>query len=172
MSGALPEYLDLTKAGHAPIRWSGDLELASLQRLSEALADGSSRAHVDLQVFEEGGRKVIRGKVQAELSLTCQRCFGRLQYPVTADFNLAWVRGMQEASRLPAAYDALSSVTGRVKLNELIEDELLLALPMVARHAQPEECTARIPGSVKQQGTTVSVATSKPFAILRVLKRH
>ncbi|MGB9429064.1 MAG: YceD family protein [Gammaproteobacteria bacterium] len=172
MSGALPEYLDLTKAGQAPLRLTGQLNLNGLRRLGEAVTDSGGQAHVDLQVFDAGGRKVVWGRVQADLSLTCQRCFGKLGVPVTADFNLAWVRRAEEAARLPETYEPLISADGRVQLADVIEEELLLALPMVARHERPSECGKMIPRASRPRAGAVDVALVKPFAALKALKRR
>src|SRR5574340_1413228 len=84
MSGGLPEYLDLTKAGNTPLMVAGNLSLSRMPRLCAALADSGGQVSVDLQLFKEGGLAVVSGRVQASLGLTCQRCFRPMRYPVDA----------------------------------------------------------------------------------------
>jgi uncharacterized protein len=171
MSGGLPEYLDLTRAGRAPLNLAGSLSLSRMPRLCAALADSSGEAGIDLRVFEEGGLKVVQGSLRADLGLSCQRCFTPLLYPAIAEIRLAWARSPQEAEQLPSTYEALVSASGRVKLAELIEDELLLALPLVARHATTGDCRApRV--AIQSKRSEMATKVSNPFAALKMRRRR
>lgn len=172
MPGASGEYLDLTRASHQPVRWAGTISIAALPRLAAAVADIRSQANAELQAMHDGGQLTVQGKVEATLLLTCQRCFGNMHLPVKAEFNLAWVRNENEALRLPNLYEPLLSASGRVKIAELIEDELLLALPMVALHALSQECVTGIRGTSRQTVTDVKATRREPFAALKALKRR
>ena len=172
MSGGLPEYLDLTHASQAPLSLTGSLSLSRMPRLCEALKDSGGQAAMELRVFEEGGLKVVQGRVRADLGLSCQRCFGALWYPVNAEIHLAWARSPQQAEQLPFIYDALVSDSGRVKLVELVEDELLLALPLVARHTTASDCPAPLTAEVKPKDTQSTVKIPGPFEGLKTLRRH
>ena len=172
MSGALGEYLDLTRVSHLPVRRADTISLAALPRLAAAVADTSGQVTAELQAMHAGGQVTVRGKVQAHLVLTCQRCFGSLDFPVKADFNLVWVRSEAEVASLPELYEPLLSASGRVKIAELLEDELLLALPMVALHAASVECGGGIRGKSRQTVTAAKAPGSKPFAALKTLKRR
>jgi len=122
--------------------------------------------------MHDGGQVTVQGKVETDLLLTCQLCFGNMHFPVKADFNLAWVRNENEAVSLPDLYEPLLSVSGRVKIADLIEDELLLALPMVALHASPQECGIGVRGTSRQTVTDSKATRRKPFAALEALKRR
>jgi DUF177 domain-containing protein len=172
MSGAPGEYLDLTRATHQPVRWTGTISIAALPRLAAAVADTGGLASAELQAMHDGGQVSVRGKVEANLVLTCQRCFGKLGFPVKADLNLAWVRSEKEAAVLPDVYEPLLSDSGRVNIAELIEDELLLALPISALHATPQECGTGVRGTSRQADTEAKVTRRKPFAALEALKRR
>ena len=141
-------------------------------RLRAAVVDASGHARIDLRIFKEGGLAVVSGKVQAELGLSCQRCFGPLRYPVNAAMRLAWTGSGQELGPLPSSYEALDSSSGRVKLAELVEDELLLALPLAARHAAADECGLRLAADAKPGITGRPATGGHPFEILKTLRRH
>ena len=172
MSGALPEYLDLTKVGHTPLLLAGSLSVSRMSRLCAAVTDASGEARIDLRIFKEGGLAVVSGKIQANLGLSCQRCFGPLRYPVNAAIHLAWTGGAQEAVQPLGSYEVLDSSSGRVKLVELVEDELLLTLPLAARHDTADECGVHRKMDAKPGSTAPPVTDRHPFEILKTLKRR
>lgn len=171
MPGDLPNFLDLNRVGKSPVTLSGRLEFKQLSRLRE-LVRPEGYATVSLQATDEQGRKRVNGRIQAELWLTCQRCLGPVKHPVVADVNLVWVQAAGAAQPVPEGYDAMVSATGRVNVVELVEDELLLALPMVARHEPSAKCDARFSAGVKLMPAGAADAVPGPFAALKALKRH
>lgn len=171
MPDALQDTLDLNRVGPTPVTLTGRLELQQLSRL-RALARPGGHADVQLRAVEEQGRRWLRGEIRAEVPLICQRCLDTLQYPVAADVRLMWVRAGSESVHLPEGYDAIVSASGRIKLANLVEDELLLALPMVARHEPPDECAARFSANGVQSSVEAEIRTPGPFAVLEALKRH
>lgn len=171
MPGDLPNFLDLNRVGKSPVTLSGRLEFKQLSRLREAVRP-EGYATVYLQAADEQGRKRVNGRIQAELGLTCQRCLGPLKYPVLADVNLVWVHAAGGAEPVPEGYDAMVSATGRVNVAELVEDELLLALPMVARHEPPAKCIAGFSAGAHAAPAAAADAGPGPFAALKALKRH
>ncbi|MBU6422256.1 MAG: DUF177 domain-containing protein [Gammaproteobacteria bacterium] len=162
--------MDLTKAGNTPLMVAGNLSLSRMPRLCAALADSGGQVSVDLQLFKEGGLAVVSGRVQASLGLTCQRCFRPMRYPVDATMRLAWSGSPQSTPQVPGSYEQLDSNDGRVKLAELVEDELLLALPLAARHAKADDCSAQPARRMKTKG--VAAPGTRPFEILKTLRRH
>ncbi|HVC27993.1 MAG TPA: YceD family protein [Gammaproteobacteria bacterium] len=143
-----------------------------MPRLAAAVADTSGQASAKLQVMHDGGQVSVQGTVEANLVLTCQRCFGNLVFPVKADFNLAWVRSEKEATGLPDVYEPLLSGSGRVKIADLIEDELLLALPMAALHTVPQDCGVGARSTSRRAVTDAKEKRRKPFAALESLKHR
>ncbi len=136
MSGALPPFLDLSLAARHDLSLSGSLAVKSMPRLASALASDQGTARVELQAAPDaGGRIVVAGSIHALLVMTCQRCLEDVELEVRAEPRLAWVRSDAEIETLAPEYEPLVSADGRVALKELVEDELLLALPLVPRHA-------------------------------------
>ena len=172
MSGALPEYLDLTRATRQPMRLTGQLRLVTLPRLTAAVADSGGAAEIELQVFTDGGQIIVQGRVQVTLGMTCQRCLESMRIPVTAALHMAWVRGEEEATRLPTGYEPLVFASGRVKLADVVEDELLLALPMAAVHESSEECSGLVQPEVSPAGENITTAPGGSFATLQALERR
>lgn len=122
-------------------------------------------------------RSIVHGNVKAVLTLVCQRCLEPMEYPVDTEFNLALVRGFQEAERLPEEFDPLLLEDEQpVAVRELIEDELLLAIPDVPRHGDDRACEIKErPEVVEAVETTPierQVSSDNPFAVLASLKRQ
>ena len=99
--------------------------------------------------------------------LRCQRCLGTLQFEVKADVSIGFVEGLDEAEQLPEDLDPQMVKEGRVALRDLIEDELLLALPQVAMHPIGE---CMVPTG--EPGDKPVAKKQSPFAVLAQLKRH
>jgi uncharacterized protein len=79
-------------------------------------------------------RALVWLDVRARLSLSCQRCLGVLEFPVDAQTTLVLVQGLDEAAGLPDDYDPLLPSEPLLRPMQLIEDELLLAIPTIPRH--------------------------------------
>ncbi|MDN3920937.1 YceD family protein [Roseateles violae] len=111
-------------------------------------------------------------EASARVSLTCQRCL----QPVSEDLNLSrwfrFVRGEEEAASLDAdSEDDVLALTRSLDAQELVEDELLLALPLVPRH---ETCPEPLPHSNaepdEEAGEAQEDERPNPFAALAALK--
>ncbi|WP_323681199.1 YceD family protein [Lamprobacter sp.] len=125
---------------------------------------------------DSDGRATARGSVAASLSLRCQRCFERYELAVDADVSLALVSGLDEANALPSQYEPWLVEDRLMRPADLIEDELVLAVPAIPRH-QEGECQP--PGSLAKdaqapieqiKASPVAAASRHPFAGLAVLK--
>lgn len=103
---------------------------------------------------------------QAPVWMTCQRCLQPVEVPVHVERALRFVRGDDEAARLDAETDDdVLPLEGSIDVAELVEDELLLALPLVPRHDTCPQPLAPPPGELEEP------AAESPFAALSVLKR-
>ena len=111
---------------------------------------------------------IVSGRARTELRLRCQRCLEAMPYPVDVRFRLAVVQSAGEAERLPEALDPLLISEGRLRVADVVEDELLLSLPLVPKHA-PEHCAPHGDGSAGPRETT---ATAGPFSMLGAIKRR
>ena len=168
MSQHLPDHLDPWRFADLGKRISGSYPLASLPRLSECLTDTRGEASFSLEFFrDEQHRAGLRGIVEAVLIVQCQRCLEAMPWSVRSDVALAFVEGLDEAERLPDALDPVLVENGRVELRDLIEDELLLALPQVAMH--PTGTCVSQHAAEQIQGDS-EPERKNPFAVLAELK--
>ena len=113
--------------------YDGAYPLTELVRLTPLLASSEGGAAFALRFGHDDERRpVITGRVEAELSLTCQRCLQPMTLSVSSEVALSPVRGLEESARLPEALDPLLVVDNRVRLRDIVEDELIMAVPAPA----------------------------------------
>ena len=176
MRDRLPDSIDtasLMSSGKATGReYRGSLSIVGMQRLAESLAD-TDVPELQVRLFagrDAGGVHYLEGEVQGLLHLTCQRCLGRLEFPVQRAFRLALVRSEAEADRLADGYEPLLLEDERLVIRDVVEDELLLALPDFPQHGAEEACT--LPEYREEENTAAVEDKPNPFAALASLKRN
>ena len=140
----------------------GVLPLNGFPRLRDMLvSDAGEVAYAVKGVRDERGRPSLRVRVHGTLQLRCQRCLEPLPFEVRVEDLLVLAATLSEIHAEPADAHAPDRIlAGReMPVRELIEDELILAVPYAPRH---EECIAA--------GTAASEAEKRsPFAGLRGL---
>lgn len=140
---SLPDKIDPWRLAAESGRLEGALALAALPRLAAALNETGGVVTVALVAgIDRQGVRFIKGVLQTGVDLVCQRCLGPLRWPLDVAVSLALVRDEAEADRLPEEYEPLWVAGGSVCVADLVEDELLLALPLIPRHDDVDECTA------------------------------
>ena len=86
--------------------------------------------------------RFIKGALQTGIELVCQRCLEPLRLALDVTVSLGLVHGEAEADRLPEEYEPLLVPEGVIRVADLVEDELLLALPRIPRHEDARDCEA------------------------------
>ncbi len=173
-----PAHLDVTAFAKASGALAGSWPLPSLDRLAEgavmaALAPGAEgevrwSARGELRPMRGGENQVwLHLQAGARVPLECQRCLKAVDVPLAIERSFLFVHGEDAAAQLDAdSEDDVLALTRALDLRELIEDELLLALPIVPRH---EVC----PEPLVVVDTAASDAPAEkpnPFAALAALK--
>lgn len=155
---------------------SGSCALVGLNRLcDEAHADASPTPDEQAAWRAVGESRVRRGvepqtwihlEGHAKLSLVCQRCLQPVETTLQANRSFQFVAGEDQAAALDSdSDDDVLALTRTLNLIELLEDELLLALPLVPRHEVcPQPLKAR-------EDEVLFEERAHPFAALSDLKR-
>jgi len=168
MSSSLPDLLDPWRAVDNRAVFAGRLALSSLPRLQPVLCQAAGDVLYRLTFFrDDEQRPLLSCEVSATLTLRCQRCLEAVDYRVAASAALALVSAVEEARQLPERFDPLLVGEKPIRLRDLVEDELLLALPQIATH-EPDLCA--MPAS-NRQGLQPTVRSVSPFAELAELRR-
>lgn len=169
MLDRLPELIDPISFADKHSELSGQIKLNSLSRLAPLLKDDSGVATVDL-IFSRNGRLAsIEGRITATLTVTCQNCLNAMDLSIESHIRLGIVGSLDEADRLPENYEPLLVGEGKIPLKDIVEDELLLALPDFPRHL--EACFNSEARADHQDSLDIEQSNSNnPFSILAKLK--
>jgi uncharacterized protein len=161
---------DIDPLADGQARFDFEIPLADFVRLRPQLATaGGELAGGSVQFLRDQGFAAAELEVKASVPLVCQRCLGTVRLDVNERSRVLLVGTEAEADRTPAGMDTVLAPERRVSLHDLVEEELLLAVPAVPLHERPEECTgARPEGAAPAQEATVQ----RPFERLgELLKR-
>jgi uncharacterized protein len=172
MSKRFPDRLDPWRFADLGKKVSGSLPVDAFARLSDSLLEANGEVYFDLSFNRDEQRHArLDGDIRTELTLECQRCLGKLTFPVERRFSVVFVQGLNEAERLPEDLDPCLVEEGVVDFRELIEDELILALPQVPMH---DTNVCQLPKEYVSDEATLKSESDKqcnPFAVLSGLKR-
>jgi uncharacterized protein len=167
MSRDPAELLDLAMLVAQGSELEIDCELKSLARLAPLLREREGTAHGQLRFHRVAGAPAAEGRVSATLRLTCQRCMGELAIRIDVPCRLVFVAEDAADAAVPADEELMTTHGGRISLAELVEEELLLALPLVPMHGEGTECSRR----AVPQTPVADERKQRPFAGLRDLMK-
>lgn len=144
----------------------GAVAISSLSRLrEESPSEARSLQWSLVGGTSDAGHPQLELGVDGVIALTCQRCLTPVDFNLLSQSILVLARTEEEADEIEAqlANDSVDvvAVTKKIDIAELIEDEVLLAMPQSIRH---ESCP--------QGADTTAVTAEKPsaFAVLKNLK--
>jgi uncharacterized protein len=199
-TGPIPDRVATARLFARYGRIDAALPLQSLGRLQSFLADTEGEVSVKLQFgLDAEGRKQLNGVISAVLHLTCQRCLRSLPLQVESELALLVFANRQElekqlptggydkdllvldelqaerlqAEKLQSGSQELGSATEQeLDVPALVEDELILSLPMVPLHEDGNcsEAWNSLRESSEAQEREVTQESPSPFAVLAQLK--
>ena len=141
----LPKQIDPVVYARQQRELKGELPLRDMVRVQKIADQLNAVASIDLTFDRDpAGFYAITGVCAATVQLVCQRCNKVVEKQVIADVSLSPVISEAQVKSLPKNYDPLVTGGETVCLMELVEDELLLALPMVPTHREGD-CPVNLP---------------------------
>ena len=121
----------------------GDWPVADFPRLRDALQADTGSIRYELRgVPEEQGHPALQLRLEGVLQLVCQRCLGALEFPFRIETSLLLAASQAEIDAEPIEPLGPERIVAEreMPVRDLIEDELLLAIPIAPRH---EHCAER-----------------------------
>jgi len=151
----------------------GVVSVDGLERLTTLLSDSHGHIEVSLQFGKDlQGINFVRGHLSANVNMICQRCMKPMPVQVEADVSLGIVSSDERAAQLPEEFEALIVEEEPIALARIVEDELILALPIVALH-ENQGCEPVLE-KLQAEADRIELAEQKanPFAALSDLKQQ
>jgi uncharacterized protein len=169
MSANVPEMVDAWRMVAARRSFEGRLPLSALARLEGLLVDMQGEVRFALQFDSDPLLKVpyVELKIDAELPLECQRSLQRFLFPVNIVQRLGLIRDEAGEAGLPPEFEALLvPEDGMLRPLDMVEDELVLAIPAVPMDPTGEAAERDWPVPEEE------LAKASPFAALASLKKN
>ncbi len=167
----LPVTVDPIRIAQQRLDFNVLVEAKRLCRIIEATSGMPSDAQVSLSFgVDVQGLVTIQGKVSLSVTLECQRCGETFEYPCNTEFRYSPVKNDSQVEDLPEAYEPIElDENGEIDPIAIIEDEVIVNLPLVALHAE-EDCSVN-PHDMTFGEIEPADEQPNPFAALSKLKR-
>lgn len=147
--------------------------IAHFARLADTVSGKRGQALVRFEFARAGGGiPACEMELEALVTLTCQRCLEPFEQALRSSTKLAFVTSEEETGEVPEGYEVVPTPNARVDLVELVEDELLLSLPVVALHGEGTQCAGAARQAEDDGREERPAETHRPFAQLQDLLKH
>jgi len=161
----LPKTIKLFKFARKEVILHGDYKIADIPRISEIARNIDDKVKVDLSFYLENDKTpCIKGIINANIILDCQRCLEALPVELKVLFNLAFVRHESQAEELDTSFEVYN-IGEEEELDsiDLITDEILLSIPMAPSH--DFDCSLKI-----DKEEIIEEIIKNPFDVLKNIK--
>jgi uncharacterized protein len=163
---SIRRLLDVEELASQRAILAGVVDPASMPRLLEIVTTRPSAIAYHIEFARDVSRRPkLIGHVEGILPLICQRCLERLDWFFDRRFESVVIGNEQEET---GGLDAVVCSGGRIELEPIVEDELLLALPNAPVHPRGSCEAPPIRGAREQPRSR----HSNPFSALRELRAH
>lgn len=164
MLDCLPKRIEPVGLADVGRSFRGKVPIAELSRLEPILFSSQGELGVQLDFgLDERRIRTVKGSIEGSLELVCQRCLGALRFPLDLRIRLGVVSDESEVKRLPEGYEPLLVLGEPLLTFDLIEDEVLLAIPAIPRHTEDDRCVTGYRNEPLPE-------KENPFAVLEKLK--
>jgi uncharacterized protein len=173
MPGGALKLRDVRKLAESRAAFEFEMPVSELPGLPPEILAGDGRAQVQLRFGRERGFATAATQLRARLQVICQRCMGPMALEIDTSTTVVIVESEHDAEQAPAGWETFLAPEGRLSLEALAAEELLLAVPIVPLHGEDSACVptpgvadSAMPAQVLPLQDTTTV---RPFADLRTL---
>ncbi|WP_426417816.1 YceD family protein [Aestuariirhabdus sp. LZHN29] len=171
LTETLPKKIDPRKLARKGAHLSGTIDLDDLKRLQDYLADSEGAVTASLRFDrDEQGFFVIDAKMSAPVTMICQRCLEAVNLNVEGECHLAVVWNEDGAKSLPKHYEPVVVGEEEMATASLIEEELILALPLIPYHREDECKSSKGYSTGEFADEAKDTGKPNPFSVLANLK--
>ena len=167
----LPLTLDPVRTAQKRLDYQGVYTSQQVERVAESVVSVDSDVDCVMSFAVDNQRlAVLTGTADVQVTLRCQRCNQVFPHHVHVSYCFSPVSSDEQAEALPEAYEPVDvNEFGEIDLLAVIEDEVILALPVVPVH-DSEHCEVSEADMVFGK-LPAEAEKPNPFAVLASLKR-
>lgn len=174
VSTSMPEHISLDKWADTGFEWSGEVDPNSFERLATTLSaeHDQSNTQLNAELYRRNNVLHLAFTLTGDVWLTCQRCLQPIAIDLSDDYDIALLENDSQVRLVNDEQDYLlldeivteQSPERLLPFKKLVEDEILLKIPMAPKH---DDCEM----SVEQFGEIPEEEENEnPFAALASLK--
>jgi uncharacterized protein len=166
---SLPQKVDPFRFAENEISLDGVISIKDMVRLRPSLGgdEGQVEVHVTFGMDEQKTH-FIRGHYSAHVMLQCQRCMETFEHEVSGNLLLGMVATEEAINELPKNYDPIVIKEGSLSIQEVIEDEFILSLPIVPMHSE-KNCKIILPLAM-ESAEKAETELENPFKVIELLR--
>ncbi|MEM8844786.1 MAG: YceD family protein [Pseudomonadota bacterium] len=172
MTNDLPLRFDPALFAKQGRQIEGDLAIRDMPRIVDLTHNLETILHVTM-VFSKSSLQfpLVKGTIQGQVVQICQRCLGDVAIDIDQEFELLLVGPDSTELASQEGHELFEYQDQYISTIELIEDETILALPIVAKHKTLEECDAVARKWIEEKEyKPADIKGENPFASLKNLK--
>ena len=135
-------FKDLLDHSSSKLELSETIETGMMPRLAKMINDDDQAGHILINALLKLNDQLnpsISGEIEAELTLTCQRCLGHIKWSEKIEYSINFING-SEAQEIRDNVDYISINDEGITLLDILEDEVLTSIPMSIMHKNIELC--------------------------------
>ncbi len=174
MPDRLPVRVDPYRLAEQSLTVSGFLQTDKMDRYKSSVIRADKQIHAQLDFSKQGAEHyLLQGHIKTAATLVCQRCLEDYQHQIENKFELSIVASDFQAGQEMESVEPLVIPEGEMlELTELLEDEIILALPVVSMHQNDADCQLpEVQQSAVEETVEDKETKPSPFEVLKDLKR-
>jgi len=174
----LPQFIDPFRLAEVGRLYDGTISLRQMKRLAPLLEDTgiASNDEVSLSLAfdkNDDGVHYLSGMITGKVNLLCQRCLNQMEFTISVDLMIAFLVSEFDGEKLGGEFEPYIVSNTPIMLSDIIEDELILALPSIPKHEETQ-CSEQLLHVTHTRSDTVlseKNQDSNPFSVLKDLNK-
>ena len=147
-------------------------KVSDFERLKTLLYSNEGNVEVTINaLFDDRRRCLLRTNIAAKVLLECQTTFTAISYDIEKQVTFCAVVAESQFAEVEEEFEPVLIEDEFIDVKQLIEDELILSIPIVANKPQEELGQEMKFGELDEEAIAREKAASNPFAVLKDLKK-
>ncbi|HHO81874.1 MAG TPA: hypothetical protein ENN01_01325 [Halothiobacillus sp.] len=166
----MSDCLDPSRLASQQAVLEGQLALSMLPRVQAVSPEATDPVSYSLRFWRApDGCIQVKVRVAARLVLRCERCLSMMDWPLESESTLAVVFSDEQAKHVAEDLEPMQvDNEGRLSLVAMVEDEILMALPLAPVHSA---ACGQVVWEHHEEMVATETAKEHPFAVLAALKK-